>query len=145
VGPDSGAPFRTCALKPDAVTPVPSPPKPPLFRIRAAAHHFCAPPPQKSFAHAVAADALPSSSLPLLLLHSFEPAMAASKPLRLRLAVPLALALLLALALVTNFLWASSSRRVSPLSAPSSSRTVSTPHCPGIDQRDVLNKFRRSI
>ncbi|XP_066330686.1 kelch repeat-containing protein At3g27220-like isoform X2 [Miscanthus floridulus] len=49
--------------------------------------------------------------------------MVTSKPLPLRLAVPLALALLLALALVANFLWASSSRRASPLSA-SSSRTV---------------------
>ncbi|CAD6246530.1 unnamed protein product [Miscanthus lutarioriparius] len=49
--------------------------------------------------------------------------MASSKPLPLRLAVPLALALLLALALVANFLWASSSRRASRLSA-SSSRTV---------------------
>ncbi|XP_066330688.1 kelch repeat-containing protein At3g27220-like isoform X3 [Miscanthus floridulus] len=52
--------------------------------------------------------------------------MVTSKPLPLRLAVPLALALLLALALVANFLWASSSRRASPLSA-SSSRTVTTP------------------
>jgi len=52
--------------------------------------------------------------------------MAGSKPLPLRLAAPLALALLLALALVANFLWAASSRRVSPLSA-SSSRTVTTP------------------
>ncbi|TKW09196.1 hypothetical protein SEVIR_6G077800v4 [Setaria viridis] len=83
--------------------------------------------PQKSFAHAAAADASSSFPRPPRLLHSsFGPAMAAaSRPLPLRLAVPLALALILALALVTAFLRASSSSfsgRISALS--SSTKTV---------------------
>ncbi|TVU43541.1 hypothetical protein EJB05_10020 [Eragrostis curvula] len=47
---------------------------------------------------------------------------ASSKSLPLRLAVPLALALLLAVALVADFLWASSSRRVSAIPSSKASR-----------------------
>ena len=138
-GSGPALPFRTCAPKPDAVTPVPSPPEPAAVSPSRGRPPFLRPTPQKSFAHVVASS---SSSLPTLLLplHSFEPAMAASKPLPLRLAVPLALAL------VANFLWACSSRRASPLSA-SSSRKVPrrrAPHCPGTNQH-VLSNFRRSI
>ena len=92
------------------------------------------PPSPPPFAHAAAADASPSFPRPPRLPRSSsEPAMAASRPLPLRLAVPLALALLLALVLVADFLRASSSssRRVSALS--SSARTVPAPrgpHCP---------------